>query len=100
MIQIVETTFKKCGKIIAQRSSHLEESFMYGIPYMRFFSVYGVEVHYCHKFILYICKNERIKFNGAKFKMKIDSKEDSTERYPGGVYQVYDQNFRGKGQGW
>ena len=35
----------------------------------------------------FICKNERIISNGAKFKIEVDLKESITERYPGEVYQ-------------
>ena len=35
----------------------------------------------------FICKNERIIFNFAKFKIEVDLKEKITEGYPGEVYQ-------------
>ena len=41
-----------------------------------------MEVQYFQQFF-----HERIIFNGAKFKIKVDLKEKITERYPGKVYQ-------------
>ena len=47
-----------------------------------------MEVRYFKLFIHYsfICKNERVLYNGAKFKMKKALKQ-ITERYPGEVYE-------------
>ena len=36
----------------------------------------------------FIYNNERTSFNGAKFKIKMDSKKKITNRYPGEIYKV------------
>ena len=52
---------------------------------MRFFLSMVMEVQHFQQFFHF--QNERIIFNGAKFKIKVDLKEKITERYPGEVDQ-------------
>ena len=52
---------------------------------MRYFSVWGWKFNIFSN--SFICKNERILFNGAKFKIKVDLKEKLTVRCYGEVCQ-------------